>query len=75
MVKRKAGRPLSEYETKITGPTGYLWREGRGPDGDGNGVFITVPLNPTTLADWNAQRPSRNAVHAARRQEDSSLGT
>ena len=61
LLKRKAGRPLSEYEAKIVGPNGYRWIEAS------PGVFVTSPLGgPITAEQWNEWAAKRNPVNAAR---------
>jgi len=73
LMKKRLSKPLSEYERKILGRPGrpgYLWREGRGVDGQGNGVFVTVPITPMTMTDWVTRAAARNAENAKRLAEN-----
>lgn len=73
MSKKRAGLPLSPYEEKIVGPTGYRWVESTG-----GGVFITSPLDrPLSAADreravaqWRKHTERRNEAAKAQRAKD-----
>ncbi|MCC6677430.1 MAG: hypothetical protein IT436_09820 [Phycisphaerales bacterium] len=66
MAKRKAGLPLTPYDQKIIGPTGYRWVEAS------PGVFVTMSLHAT--AEEHAANLEKYAreIEAARREEASS---
>lgn len=67
LAKQRAGKPLTEYEAKIIGPSGYRWVELEG----GSGVFVTAGL--TTTPEEHAANLEKYAreIEAARREEAS----
>lgn len=65
IVRRKAGRPLTEYEAKIIGPTGYRWVEAS------PGVFVTMTLHATEAEHAANLERYAQQIEAARREEAS----